>query len=552
MAAEAAKYKAPGLNVELECRMVIPSVADWAGYESLTIPYFRLASHPTLNVRKVDGVIETKELVARANVGSVGIHLSIEKQYRSKLPDILVPLMTRKVQRKTVRDTPLTVITYENKVFTLEIEYDMSTVDECKQIAASYLLPMWPSTKPSDAYASELISQILSGSYCLTPKADGEHVVVYISHDDKSFYITDSGRVEGQRFAEHPKTVMEGEFAGGEIHLYDVMIANGEDVTNLPLLQRRAYYPQYHFKDIHPFTTYSSFVRAYRKCTAEFPTDGIIMTSMGSYHDTVYKSKAVPTVDLQYIDGYLYLANEKSSNREPAGDVQLENGKIYEFDMQMNYVRAREDKVTANYKMPVQVDPVSSIVNGYGVPSLRHHHNYVKEKMLRLLPRTVLLDVGSGYGGDIDKWTHFKKVYAVDPALNLRSKPKNVVPLRCTVQAMPEIKYDSVSMFFVPWDASILSAISAKHVMMIVMDRPKTVSNRLYSVKVQGSKIHVSIPGTATAESIVENRVSVDEIDRIMESKRYECIKIDSTMRFGSPEEIELSKMYSYLYYKRK
>lgn len=552
MALEAEKYKAPGINVELECRMIIPTVSHWKDYESLTIPYFRFMSHPTLNVRKVNNTIETKELVSKTNVENVSIFISIEKQYHSKLPDILIPRITRKVQRKIIKDKPLTVINYENKVFTLEIEYDTSTVEECKEIIKSYHLPMWPAPKPIDAYASEFISKMLHGKYCLSPKADGDHVVVYISFDDKSFYITDNGCVVGQRFTEHPKTVMEGEFADGEIHLYDVMIANGEDVTNLPLLKRREYYPQYHFKDIHVFTTYNTLVKAFKKCKANFSTDGVIMTSMGSYYDTVYKSKSIPTVDLQYIDGYLHLANEKTSNRLPAGDVHLENGKIYEFDMKMNYIRAREDKIIPNYRMPVEVDPIVNIVNGYGIPNLRYHHNYVKLKMLKLLPQTTLLDIGSGYGGDIDKWNEFKKVYAVDPELNLRSKSKNVIPLRCTVQTIPEIEYESVSMFFVPWDLSILSSISAKHVMMIVMDNPKTVVNQLYSVKVIDDKIHVCIPGTVTAENIVENRVNVNDIDKFMKAQKYECIKINYGMKFGSPEEIALSKMYSYLYYKRK
>ncbi|GAB5594054.1 hypothetical protein Unana1_08954, partial [Umbelopsis nana] len=93
--------------------------------------------------------------------------------------------------------------------------------------------------------------------------------------------------------------------------------------------------------------------------------------------------------------------------------------------------------------MPVEIDPLTNIVNGYGIPNLRYHHNYVKLKMLKLLPQTTLLDVGSGYGGDIDKWDEFDKVYAVDPELNLRLKPRNVVPLRCSVQNIPEIEYES-------------------------------------------------------------------------------------------------------------
>lgn len=53
---------------------------------------------------------------------------------------------------------------------------------------------------------------------------------------------------------------------------------------------------------------------------------------------------------------------------------------------------------------------------------------------------------------------------------------------------------------------------------------------------------------------ILINEVNLDEndIDKFMKARRYECFKINYEMKFGSPEEIALSKMYSYLYYKRR
>lgn len=556
MAIEAEKYKAPGINVELECRMIIPTVRDWKDYETITLPYFRSPSHPSLNIRKRGHIIETKELVSRTNVDNVSIFVSVEKQYPGKFSDILVPHITRNVQRKITSKDPLTVINYENNIFTLEIEYDKATVEKCKEIIGTYLLPMWPVVKPVDAYVSELISKILHGNYCLSVKADGEHVLIYQGNGDNRFYITDNGKIEGERFPEDPVSIMEGELVGNYIYIYDALMADGKDITRLPYSKRRETIDPEFRKEIYTFSTYKELVKAYKKCTAQFSTDGIIMTSMGPYSDTVYKSKPIPTVDLQYIDGYLYLANERSSSRIPQGDVHLENGKIYEFDMKMNLIREREDKIIPNYKMPVEIDPLTNIINGYGISNLRYHHNFIKLKMLKMVPQTTLLDIGSGYGGDIDKWDEFEKVYAVDPELNLRSKPKNVVSLRCKVQDIPDIDYESVSMFFVPWESDIFYDIvnkkAPKHIMMIIMTRPKSVSNDLYKIKVEFDKIHINIPGTITAQNIIENRVNVDDIDKYMKTKKYECIEIKYTMKFGSSEEIELSKMYSYLYYRRK
>lgn len=556
MAIEAEKYKAPGINVELECRMIIPTVSDWKDYNTITLPYFRSPSYPSLNIRKNGHVIETKELVSRTNIDNISVFISVEKQYPGKFPDILVPHITRVVQRKIISKNPLTIVNYENNIFTLEIEYDKATSEKCKEIISSYLLPMWPVSKPIDAYASQLISSMIHGKYCLSAKADGEHVLIYQGEGDNRFYITDNGQIEGERFPEDPISIMEGELVGNFIHVYDALMAEGKDITKLTYMQRRETINPEFRKEIYTFSTYKELVKAYNSCTAKFDTDGIIMTSMGPYHNAVYKSKPIPTVDLQYIDGYLYLAHEKSSSRIPKGDVHLENGKIYEFDMKMNFIRDRKDKVVPNYKMPVEIDPLTNIINGYGIPSLRYHHNSVKLKMLKLLPQTTLLDIGSGYGGDIEKWSEFQKVYAVDPDLNLRSKPKNVVTLRCKVQDIPDIDYESVSMFFVPWEFDILHTIMSKkapkHVMMIIMTEPKSVSNSIYKIKVESNKIHLNIPGTITAKNIVENKVSVNDIDKYMKSKKYECIEIKYAMKFGSLEEIELSKMYSYLYYRRK
>jgi hypothetical protein len=592
MAEMAEKYKVPSVNVELECRMLIPAVADWSDYVELEIPCFRSISHPSLNIRKVEiadtssisskrslrQIIETKELVSKINDNHVSIVISIEKIYKSRFPDILIPQMVRHVQRKIVCNYPLTVINYENGVFMLEIEYDTDTIDECKRIISSYRIPMWPCTKPIDAYASEFISAMLHRHYCLMPKSDGEHVVIYADMHNRFFYITDNGQIGGTRFDGDAHTIMEAELINDTFYIFDVMISKGKDITTKPFKERMKnakiidncsmHYTcggvcymhhslgvrqgSFVLKEYHSFLDHASLVKAFKKCLAFQPSDGMIMTNLAGYDNKVYKSKPIPTVDMQYIDGYLYLAGERTSTRMPSGAHTFVNGAIYEFDMKMNLIRERPDKIIPNYRMPVEVDPITNIVSGYGIPNLRYHNNCVKSNLLRILPKSRLLDIGSKYGGDIDKWAKFSKVYALDPELDLRSQPKNVVPLRCTISEMPEIKYDSLSIFFVPWNDEFLSlAIKANQVVMIIMDKVKDEKTDIYTVSKINKTITLDIPGTATAEHIVEKHVTKKYIDNAMSKIGFESTDVRYDMLFGTKDEIKLSRMYSYLYYTR-
>lgn len=55
-------------------------------------------------------------------------------------------------------------------------------------------------------------------------------------------------------------------------------------------------------------------------------------------------------------------------------------------------------------------------IEGKNMMMMRRVHNSVKRSILDSLPAgSVILDIGSGQGGDIDKWGRFSKVYAVEP-----------------------------------------------------------------------------------------------------------------------------------------
>ena len=136
-----------------------------------------------------------------------------------------------------------------------------------------------------------------------------------------------------------------------------------------------------------------------------------------------------------------------NSTRYPwNGNIELTDymeGRIFEFrygyskifdDYAFIPIKERSDRVTGN---PLNVaDDIWSLINdpitidditGQTLMTMRRYHNRVKTALLAELVDNfkgyspVLLDIGSGRGGDMDKWNGFSKIYAVEPdEVNLR------------------------------------------------------------------------------------------------------------------------------------
>ncbi|CAO3620926.1 unnamed protein product [Cunninghamella echinulata] len=549
------QFIAPNIDVELECRMLIPEPLIWQNYHTIDLHYYNAIRQPTITLRKINNeYIETKELIQRQNIDNVNIVLSIEKKYK-QFNEIIIPTLQRNIQRQIIHDIPYTTITKENNIFMLEIEFDETTLDKCYDIIQQYKIPYWPATKPIDAYASEIIAHLISNEYHMSPKADGEHVIIY----DYTLAIFDNGKkylINDQPYSiNDAKTIVEAEYMGNNTFLvFDVLRAHHKDITHYTYTKRKTYHiptAQFILKPSYPIDSYSSLVKAYNE-PFDYPTDGFILTPTYK-NNNIYKSKPIPTVDLQYIDGFLYLAGEHISKRQPNTiNHHYENGSIYEFDMNMNLLRERKDKIIPNYRMPVEIDPLTSIVTNDGIPCLRYYHNKIKLKMLDLLPSSLtLLDIGSGYGGDITKWNKYKHIYTVDPLLQLRHPiPHNVTTIRCRLQDIPPIQYDAISLFFVPWDDSFLPyLVKAKYILLILMSRPQNINSEYVNVNVENDNVHLKLSSTVTAENINEKIPNIKYIkDYIIQHKFKEAI-IKSNFIFGSSIEKKLASMYTYHYF---
>ena len=100
------------------------------------------------------------------------------------------------------------------------------------------------------------------------------------------------------------------------------------------------------------------------------------------------------------------------------------NGKFFQL------VKERPDKLSPNdtdiaydnWKL-IRKPLKPNTIMGLDLKPMRRYHNFLKRKLYELIPdRGTLLDIGSGLGGDLDKWYRrgLRKIIAVEPNAKMR------------------------------------------------------------------------------------------------------------------------------------
>jgi len=149
--------------------------------------------------------------------------------------------------------------------------------------------------------------------------------------------------------------------------------------------------------------------------------------------DLRIKWKAVPNgkiLELYTVDkGNEVLFDKFNVDSENSMTINLPSNSIVEYGY--NYEkdileprRVRVDKRFPNRKDVVE-DVAQDIMNpltketmqGDTFTLLRKYHNSIKKKLFEKAGGKTLLDIGSGYGGDLGKWKQYSKIVAVEPDL---------------------------------------------------------------------------------------------------------------------------------------
>lgn len=551
--------EAPNIDVEIEVRMKIQKPIDIVLDKELEITYYRSTMYPSITFRRINGgPLTSKETIEKIKMKNINLVLSIEQElFKPRIP--LIESNKRLIKRKRIQENPIVEITEHNNEYLLEIEFNETNYTEVEHIIKQWKNPYWPPVKPMEISTTNLAKKLSnSDKWYITPKADGEHIIEYVNNE-QSILIHDNGLITDKNLNEcnniNPNYIYEGELMeDGTIIYFDCLMYNNKNITKLEYSERRRYLENRTKKDILLFSS----VYALKKYIYEphkIKTDGYIIGNIKD-RKILYKSKFKSTVDLRYKNGYLLLENETYSERIPKdATYNFEEDKIYEFDMQMNLIKERKDKNIANFKNPYDDNPIYKIVTGEGVPTLRYYHNYIKRDMLNMLPKTTLLDIGSGKGGDFYKWHQlkFKKIYAVDAELNMREHSKKVIEIKQNIEEIYNIiDYENVSILFVPWNDKFIDIINkAKQVIIICMDKPINYKCNIYECNVNKNKIELSIPGTETSENVIEDKINYNNIFKKLENEGWKHTKLKYKMEIGTLEERKLNNMYSYHYLKK-
>lgn len=350
-----------------------------------------------------------------------------------------------------------TVIQAYNKLFTA----DLAT-------AKRKLNPYWNLynviNKPIDLDLNNLLE---ANSLAVTDKADGQRRLLYFNNNygylvfppkTVSLYLLPDAGL--QRIN---NVLLDGELItenGKRVYLaFDLLVLNGRDIRNEQFAQRIKKLDQFisghnlstvRVKKFYFPTPESDFYANVNKVLAEIPTksyenDGLVFNNVYENYQkaTILKWKPLEqlTIDfkviqiapgkfeLQVIDNGKYIkftGTKKYPVNAEIYSTEISDGQIVEmtWDGSFRVYRVRYDRETPNGIIPARNvwyhinNPITEkTIRGHDLVVMRRYHNVIKRDMIKkYCKKSVMLDIGSGKGGDISKWIDAEAtVLAVEP-----------------------------------------------------------------------------------------------------------------------------------------
>jgi len=226
--------------------------------------------------------------------------------------------------------------------------------------------------------------------------------------------------------------ILDCEYKEGIYYVIDVVILEGRYIGNetSPIDRIHNFMIEYVENDKIRAKEYRLFgVRTYNdvlEWNKNLDIDGIVIVT-NDYFGSCLKMKFKTTVDL--------FCDEDGDLMTSSGDVIGEDitvtgnptpMKISEFvvksSKRLELLRVREDKPNPNSTIVVFSNMsgevgTMNLLEGRGSIMMRKMHNKVKRLMYKMVDvrGSIVLDIGSGQGGDISKWYGCKKVYSIEP-----------------------------------------------------------------------------------------------------------------------------------------
>jgi hypothetical protein len=353
-------------------------------------------------------------------------------------------------------------------------------------------------------------------------------------------------RTDGMYTSSVPR-IIDTEYVNGKYFVFDLVDKTLSLHPRLKLVSRLCEDMDVVLKEYYPVNSITDVSNFWKEISGT--DDGIIFTTEKAlYHDTVWKWKEHVTIDS-------YIGKE-----------------VYELELldpdTTKVVRLREDKEFPNSKKVVENNiseglPLRWVWDGKSCFLMRRYHNSVKKLLLGDVKGKVILDIGTGHGADIRKWTGARRVYCIEPVPNeefQRRLETSDVKVRMVSGTKFSKKVDIMSVFFClnqfsPEDLHELehtvSRTTPDKIVGIFMDGdlvPNRQETFCYSVR--------NLDKERYRLTLFETRV-VDQVERrvYLPQLKFTGYKLvdDGVLSGGimSPCEMELSRMFRYFVFTR-
>jgi hypothetical protein len=459
--------------------------------------------------------------------------------------------------------------------------------------------------KPQTMTMTSLLELANAEKWTVTPKVDGERRFI-VGLDEKVFSVglLKEVRLEGGVLNNEGIFVLDCEYTTETdmYYVFDAVVKNGKYLGEKEPLHSRLEIAEellasmsddlrarINIKKYHLFDSFDKLCDLYDKFKKndKYKIDGIIFANKAEgYMQQVPKWKPQNTVDLMVTkDKTLVTCDGYTIDR-----IQIATSNICEGIWEFSYnkeentlvpERPRPDKPQANSKKIVEKNMLhaipESVFTGVGCYLMRKYHNRVKRQMIRQAndKDAVILDVGTGQGGDVDKWKRAEYVYCIEPAWESsnemfrrygESKKIEIINrcLRDLDHNLINRKVDIFTVFFCMnqfEDAdfkSLQKLIKNKgskkcRLLAIAITAPKVHKGKCFEIRMKDDeRYHIDIYNTRISK-IDERKVSSSKLTKIMSECGMKLVKQDrlDNNNFMTIEERMLSPMYeSFMYNK--
>lgn len=551
----------------------------------------------------------------RAKVGNYYIDVVISNfkvPYRIEVETVNASLFTLEDMSKVIYDV-CKVLENSPVMFTF---YDWKVVMHIvKQNYGPFCIEKNSYQKPHTiTYNDLMVIKKDCTKWASTPKVDGTRCFVIIIGQrmfetniarEVKYHGTIQWNIDGI-------TILDCEYLEQKYYVFDIPVYDncyiGNDSDRLFKLESLNLPDNFIIKPYHKFDCFDDLIRLYEYYKENYTLDGIIFANYPSqYIYPVLKWKMMNTVDLEIReeDNALYTSDNQKVEKEWERPYAIKNkfmsptkdndsyccdDKIWEFGYINNKlipIKPRPDRLYPNSSDVVNKTLSSTISSnlftGIGCYMMRKYHNKVKENLILNAndKDSILLDIGTGQGGDISKWKRVSKVYCVEPsetAINDLIKrlaneknediSKKVQILKgklseVNLSDITDSKIDIITAFFCmnmfekdDWDM-LKTIIREKcsqncRLLVITLSNPRESKNECYTISVYNQhKYKISIHDTRIL-NIIETPVTKDFLVNMMDNMvLVKEQKLDED-DFMTPRERSLSAMYTSYVFKKK